>query len=91
MAAATPESSFSSASCSCWIKELTPPESWRTAARAARWPWAEISDITASARLKSMRPLRKARLVNSPGSAARTPRAYSAESTLCAAQEPPCR
>ena len=37
------------------------------AARAAAWPRAEIIIITASAWLRSILPLRKARRVNSPG------------------------
>ena len=91
MAAAAPDSRAINSSCAERMKLLTPPSNCRTAARAARPPSAEIRAITASALLRSIRPFRNARRVNSPGSASRAPRRYRAFSTLMAAQAPPCR
>ncbi len=72
-----------------FTKADTPPSSCRTEARAAASPWAPISCITASARLRSMRPFKKARLVNSPGWAIRAPSARHRESTAPALTPPP--
>ncbi len=52
----------------------SPPSIWRAAARAAASPPAEIICMTASARDRSIRPLRNARSVNSPA-ARRAPHA----------------
>ena len=48
-----------------------------------------IKSATASAWARSMRPLRKARRVNSPGSARRAPRASTASKTSFAGNNPP--
>ena len=53
-----------------------------TSAQQAAAPSAEISSITASARVRSSRPFKKARLVNSPGCASRAPAAISSPSTF---------
>jgi len=61
------------------------PSSCRAAARAADALPAEIIAMTASAWLKSMRPFKNARSVNSPGSAARTRCLRTSESAFSAA------
>ena len=62
----------------------------RAAARAAASPRALIKSITASACVRSILPLRKARCVNSPGAAIRAPAAKTASSTERATTTPPC-
>ncbi len=66
-----------------------PPSSCRTARRWPRSVLARIKSITASAWLKSKRPFRKARLVNSPGSARRAPSSSTRSSTPCKGIKPP--
>ena len=70
-------------------KPDTPPSIWRTDARAAASEFAPMSCMTASARLRSMRPLRNARSVNSPGLAGRAPSSSARLSTRRAATSPP--
>ena len=60
-------------------REIAPP-SWLAALRAARGVSASMISTTASACVRSMRPFKKARLVNSPASACRAPSANSASS-----------
>ena len=67
----------------------TPPSSCRTEASAAARDPAPISCITASAFARSTRPFRKARRVNSPGSAARAPSSSARSSTADAQAAPP--
>ena len=63
----------SSSSFICRTSAANFPERWRLAdSRGCRvWEWSK--SMTASAWVRSMRPFRKARLVNSPGSARRAP------------------
>ena len=75
--------------CVSRTKPDTPPSSWRTDARAAASEFAPMSCMTASARLRSMRPLRNARSVNSPGLAGRAPSSSARLSTRRAATSPP--
>ena len=70
-------------------KPDTPPSSCRTEARAAAAPWAPISCITASALARSILWFRKARFVNSPGSAIRAPSSSARDSTAPALTWPP--
>ena len=65
------------------------PSSWRAAARRARGVLARMMSITASAWVRSMRPFKKARRENSPGSAARAPWRSANSSTLAARRIPP--
>ena len=58
-----------------------PPRSWLRATRWLRAESAAMRSATASAWAKSIAPLRKARLVNSPASARRAPSRSSAAST----------
>ena len=57
------------------IGPARPPASCRRAASSCAGVRASITPSTASARVRSIRPERKARRVNSPGSACRAPRA----------------
>ena len=57
------------------------PPRFASAARAAERVSASMTSATAAAACKSIFPLRKARRVNSPGSARRAPQASSARTT----------
>ena len=59
------------------------------AAREASAPEAAIRSITASAWVRSIRPFRNARRVNSPGRACRNPAANSASSPAASAAGEP--
>lgn len=72
------------------MREETPPRSWRTDALCAEREPALIRPMTASASLKSILPLKKARRVNSPGSAHLAPQANTARSAADAHMRPPC-
>ena len=72
------------------MNDDAPPVSWRMAALRLCSPCAAIKSITASAWLKSIRPFRNARRVNSPGCAKRAPEDRHSASTFCATQPPPC-
>ena len=65
------------------------PASCSLAARKASSVREWIKSATASACARSMRPLRKARRVNSPGSASRAPFASTVSRTIFAARIPP--
>ena len=65
------------------------PSRVRRAARAASTVAASIRSATASAWTRSMRPLRKARSVNSPGRATRAPRARTRASRRSVTTGPP--
>ena len=56
---------------------------------AARRLRAVTSSLTASARVRSRRPLRNARWLNSPGRARRAPAASTSSSTRCTQIKPP--
>ena len=56
---------------------------------AARRLREHTISLMASARVRSRRPLRKARWVNSPGRARLAPAANTSSSTLCTATKPP--
>ena len=59
------------------------------AVRAARVDWAATRSATPSAWVRSRRPFKKARRVNSPGSASRAPWLRQSWSTCCTAINPP--
>ena len=58
-----------------------PPSSWAAAFRAAAAVSASMRSMTASAWVRSSRPFKKARFVNSPGPACLAPAANRAAST----------
>ena len=66
-----------------------PPSMPAMASWAARRLRAVIISLIASARVRSSRPLRKARWLNSPGTARRAPAASTSSSTRCTATKPP--
>ncbi len=78
-----------SSSVSAWMACENSPCSERTAERAALAVAASIRSATASAWARSSLPLRKARRLNSPGSASRAPRSRQRASSICMTTGPP--
>ena len=78
-------SSSDASSSSCWRNDSMCRANWPLSClMARRWAAADdaaIISATASACVRSMRPLEKARRVNSPGSAMRAPAATSSRSS----------
>ena len=77
-------------STSAWMCRENSPLSERSAILAALWLDASIKSATLSACARSSLLLRNARLVNSPGSAARAPNSKQRESSICITTGPPC-
>ena len=73
-----------------WICWENAPLRERTAMRAADWLEASIRSATLSAWAKSSLLFKKARLVNSPGSAKRAPSSRQRASSICITTGPPC-
>ena len=71
------------------MRRCTPPSRPAIASWAARRPRASIRAARASARVRSRRPLRKARWLNSPGLARRAPALSTSSSTRRTASRPP--
>ena len=73
-----------------WICWENMPLSERIAIRAADWLEASMRSATLSAWAKSSLLFKKARLVNSPGSARRAPSSRQRVNSICITTGPPC-
>ena len=71
-------------------RRLSAPPSWPAACRACVSVCASIKSRTASACVRSIRPARNARCVNSPGSASRAPEASARRSNRSSTTGEPC-